>query len=415
MDRISQQSGFGLTVFKKVFCLVFVLAFFNTNYLLSQVPSGPFPIQGSTDVCVDAPSSYSTILNLNALYFWRAVDGNVLSGQGTPTVEAAWDHAGTNKLVLEVSLGPITYVDTTYVITHATPQINMGPDGAYCNQGLLLTPGPGFDAYLWQSGGAADSVYPQAAGTYWCRVTDAHGCQSCDTVHLTNGVPQPSLYPSGPITFCEGNSEMLFAPAGYADYLWNGLSGGQTAIVSQTITVMLTVVDSLGCSNTSVPTQVTAIPLPTPNIYAFGNILATDSAASYEWFLDGISLGLHTQSITATASGNYTVEVANANDCIGASAAYAYVATGISAPQQQQLAVSPNPSNGNFHMVLPADWDVNGLQLALFDGTGRQVAARFLQNASRIDVDATQLAAGIYTLSATSATASASARVVVAR
>jgi hypothetical protein len=350
----------------------------------------------------------------NAQYYWRAVNGTVVSGQGTAQVTALWPNGGVNKLILEVTTGSNTHVDTSLITTNLPPVVNMGPDGAFCNQGLLLTPGPGFDSYLWQSGGAADSVYPQAPGTYWCRVTDAHGCQACDTVHLSNGVPQPSLYPNGPISFCEGNSEMIFAPSGYADYLWNGLSGGQTAIVSQTLTVILTVVDSLGCSNTSVPTQVTAIPLPTPQIYLNGSVLSTDPAPSYEWFLNGVSLHAYTQSITPTVAGNYTVEVSNANDCMGGSGVFPYsVPTAITAAQLQQLRVAPNPSNGAFHLELPADWDLHDIQVALFDGTGRQVAASFLQNGYRFDVDASTLAAGIYTLSATTSTATASARVVV--
>lgn len=414
MDRISQQSGFGSKVFRKVFYCVFVLFIFTSNSLHSQLPTGPFPIQGSTDICVAAPVNFTTNNTPNAQYYWRAVNGTVVSGQGTAQVTALWPNGGVNKLILEVTTGSNTHVDTSLITTNLPPVVNMGPDGAFCNQGLLLTPGPGFDSYLWQSGGAADSVYPQAPGTYWCRVTDAHGCQACDTVHLSNGVPQPSLYPNGPISFCEGNSEMIFAPSGYADYLWNGLSGGQTAIVSQTLTVILTVVDSLGCSNTSVPTQVTAIPLPTPQIYLNGSILSTDPAPSYEWFLNGVSLHAYTQSITPTVAGNYTVEVSNANDCMGGSDVFPYsVPTAITAAQLQQLRVAPNPSNGAFHLELPADWDLHDIQVALFDGTGRQVAASFLQNGYRFDVDASTLAAGIYTLSATTSTATASARVVV--
>ena len=415
MDRISQHSGFGFKVFRKVFCLIFVFAFFNVTSLLSQAPLGPYPIQGSSDICMDAPSTYTTTANPVVQYNWRAVGGNVTSGQGTPIVEVSWDQAGTQMLILEVSNPNHTFADTAWVTTHTPPVVNMGPDGAFCNQGLLLTPGPGYDSYLWQSGGTADSVYPQQAGTYWCQVTDVYGCQSCDTVHLAAGVPQPSLYPAGPISFCEGNSEMLFAPPGYADYLWNGQSGGQTAIVSQTMSVMLTVVDSLGCSNSSAPISITAIPVPTPNIYVNGAVLSTDSAASYEWFLNGSTLGLYTQSITATVAGNYSVEVANANDCNGSSGVTVFsLPTAIAAAATQQLSVSPNPSNGAFHMDLPADWDLSDLHLALYDLSGRAVPASFQQVNGRIDIDATQLAAGIYTLSAYTASASASARVVVA-
>jgi hypothetical protein len=209
---------------------------------------------------------------------------------------------------------------------------------------------------------------------------------------------------------------MLFAPFGYADYLWNGLSGGQTAIVSQTQTVILTVVDSLGCSNSSVSTQVTAIPLPVPTIALAGNVLTTDPAPSYAWFLNGNALGLTTQSITVTSSGNYTVEVTNTEDCSGTSATFFYTntSTAIGAPALQRMTVSPNPSNGKFQLELPADWDVTTVRVTLYDGAGRAVEANILQQANRVDVDGSGLAAGIYTLSANSLEGGASARVVVA-
>jgi hypothetical protein len=416
MDRNSQQSGFGFKVFRKVFFVVSVFAFFNTNSLLSQVLAGPFPIQGSNDICVDLPINYTTNFNPNAQYNWRAVNGQILSGQNTPAVTAVWGDPGANQLILEVQTGAAIHRDTIAILASQPTPINMGPDGALCGQGLMLTPGPGFVSYLWQSGGAADSIYPQIPGTYWCRVTDLHGCQSCDTVHLSSGVPQPSLFPAGPIEFCEGNSEMLFGPSGYADYLWNGLSGGQTAIVSQTQTVILTVVDSLGCSNSTVSTQVTAIPLPSPTITLMGNVLTTDPAPSYEWYLNGNSTGLTTQTITVTSSGNYTVKVTNDDDCTGTSASFFYTnpSTAIGSEALQQMTVSPNPSNGRFHLELPSDWSASTVQVALYDGTGRIVEASILQQAHRIDVDASNLAAGIYTLSANSQEGGASARVVVA-
>jgi hypothetical protein len=162
MDRNSQQSGFGFKVFRKVFIVVSVFAFFTSNSLLSQSsPTGPFPIQGSNDICVDAPITYSTNPNPVAQYNWRAVNGQIISGQGTSAATAVWSDPGTNKLILEVQLGANTHRDTTHILTSQPTPINMGPDGALCGQGLMLTPGPGFTSYLWQSGGAADSIYPQ--------------------------------------------------------------------------------------------------------------------------------------------------------------------------------------------------------------------------------------------------------------
>ncbi len=92
-------------------------------------------------------------------------------------------------------------------------------------------------------------------------------------------------------------------------------------------TYSVTVKDiSLGCENTSVPLTTTVLPAPPVSISAQnptiicegeGVILSAGAADAYLW-----STGETTQSITATAAGDYTVQVRdNSNGCTSTSSA----------------------------------------------------------------------------------------------
>src|SRR5205085_6415934 len=60
------------------------------------------------------------------------------------------------------------------------------------------------------------------SGNYSVTVTDGNGCQNRASQSATdNPLPAVSIRPSGPTTFCFGNSVVLDAGAGFASYAWN--------------------------------------------------------------------------------------------------------------------------------------------------------------------------------------------------
>ncbi|MFT5645560.1 MAG: hypothetical protein ACI976_000233, partial [Aureispira sp.] len=141
----------------------------------------------------------------------------------------------------------------------------------------------------------------------------AIGCTSIDPIIIS---------PSGPTTFCFGQSVTLDAGAGYSAYQWSTAPTDitQTVIVTSTQLVSVTTTDALGCLDTgSISILVTPGPIPsiTPSgstILCAGDTVFLDAGtfANYAWSPSG-----NTQIIPATTSAVYVVTVTDAQGCLG--------------------------------------------------------------------------------------------------
>jgi len=138
--------------------------------------------------------------------------------------------------------------------------------------------------------------------------------------------PSPIITPSGPTTFCTGNSVILAAPAGYNHYVWSNGDTTQTISVTTSGVYSVQVTTPSGCSGTSAVTTITVNPLPSPTITAGGStsicpgstvsLSAPAGFASYLW-----NTGDTTATISVSTSGSYSVTVTTANGCPGTSSA----------------------------------------------------------------------------------------------
>ncbi|MBK9512891.1 MAG: hypothetical protein IPO05_04525 [Flavobacteriales bacterium] len=129
---------------------------------------------------------------------------------------------------------------------------------------------------------------------------------------------------------------MTLTSSSAAGNVWSTGSTTQSITVSTSGTYSVTVTNGNGCSATSAGTTVTVNPDPaTPTITAGGPLtfcaggsvtLTSSSATGNVW-----STGATTQSITANASGNYSVTVTDGNGCSATSAG-------------TTVTVNPNPA-----------------------------------------------------------------------
>jgi len=136
-------------------------------------------------------------------------------------------------------------------------------------------------------------------------------------------LPLPTIFVSGPTRFCQGGSVSLTSSNG-SSYVWS--TGATTLSISPTTAGSYTVevTDANGCKKTSTATVVSVNSLPTSTIIAGGATtfcqggsvtLTSSNGDSYLW-----SNGATSASISPTASGNYSVEVTDANGCKNTSA-----------------------------------------------------------------------------------------------
>ena len=258
---------------------------------------------------------------------------------GTTPYTFAWSNGATTEDLN--NLGPGTYgvtvtdandcvVNTSGAVTEPdTLDASSVDTDVTCfggSDGMIdLTATGGLPPYqfAWDHGPTTEDVSGLSAGDYTVTFVDQNACvyEYTTTVGEADEF-EPEITAGGPTTFCDGDSVVLTVTAG-ATYLW---STGET---TQSITVLtsgvytVNVVTAEGCAGDTDPVQVTVNSNPTPTVNPVGPTtfcdggsitLTTGSFASYLW-----STGETTQSITVSASGDYSVTVTDGNGCVGTS------------------------------------------------------------------------------------------------
>jgi hypothetical protein len=210
----------------------------------------------------------------------------------------------------------------------ATPTITAGGPTTFCAGGSVTLTAPTGYTYAWSNGATTQSINVSASGSYSVTVTNGNGCSATSaatSVTVNPNPATPTITAGGPTTFCAGGSVTLTAPAGYT-YAWSNAATTQSIVVNASANYSVTVTNANGCSATSAATTVTVnAKLATPAITAGGSTtfcaggsvtLTAPAGYTYAW-----STGATSQSIVASASGNYTVTVTNASGCSATSAA----------------------------------------------------------------------------------------------
>jgi subtilisin-like proprotein convertase family protein len=156
-------------------------------------------------------------------------------------------------------------------------------------------------------------------GTYNLYAECAGSCPSTRSLatFTVNPPPTASIVAGGSTTFCSGGSVALFASGG-GTYLWNNTATTQVISATTSGTYSVTVTSAAGCTN-SASISVTVNPLPTAGITASGPTtfcaggsvdLTATGGTTYLW-----STGAVSTTITASATGIYTVTVTDGNGC----------------------------------------------------------------------------------------------------
>ena len=148
---------------------------------------------------------------------------------------------------------------------------NAGVDGMICiNDNVPLNASGGI-SFTWNADPTLSCTNcpnpiatPTANTTYVVSSMNASGCVDYDTVEVVvNPLPGPVITPSGPTSFCNGGSVILYA-SGFSAYEWNDLTSEDSIIVNANGTYTVTVTDSMGCQN-STNLSVTVFSLPIIN------------------------------------------------------------------------------------------------------------------------------------------------------
>lgn len=269
----------------------------------------------------------------------------------------------------------------------------------YCvgTPGAQLSIAQSYAAYEWIPTGMNTQSVLLTAGSYWVVVTHYTGCT--DTlafqVQQVSNPPQPTIVPSGPTQFCEGESVTLSVPTWYPYYEWNTGSISDEITVFQSGTYLVSITDWIGCVSSSNIIQVTMNPLPvaafSPNLELFDVSFNNHSqhATSYEWnFGDGSFSSDVEPSYTFSTGGIQSMWLVAFNDCGSDTAFLDLASVGIiESLDMIGLNVYPNPSAGVFNVSFNST-TISQIIIELVDLSGRIVHR---QSNTPTDIGATVL------------------------
>jgi hypothetical protein len=188
-----------------------------------------------------------------------------------------------------------------------------------CSGSSTTLTATGASTYNWMPGnlsGASVSDSPTATTTYTVTGTSAVGCVGTETVTVTVN-PLPTVTANATANAVCAGSSVTLTGGGATSYTWTGgVNDGVSFVPASTLSYTVTGTDVNGCSNTA---NVTVIvnPLPTVNLgsditQCGGTVIldAQNAGSTYLWNDNSTS-----QTLTASSSGIYWVDVTDAFGC----------------------------------------------------------------------------------------------------
>ena len=222
----------------------------------------------------------------------------------------------TGQYIIEVTdINGCKGADTISMIINPVPMVDIGPDTTGCDFVTLDAGNPG-STYFWSTGETTQTIDAPQSGSYGVIVTSL-GCTNSDTaeVEILEG-PDLDLGPD------RGTCQAYTLDAGNpgAVYMWSTGESSQTISLPTPVaadTVSVTVSLANGCDATD---QIIVSAGVEPVVDLSGVSASCDSVmldasnpgAMYMW-----STGETSQTITATASGLYSVVVTDSDGCVG--------------------------------------------------------------------------------------------------
>lgn len=230
------------------------------------------------------------------------------------------------------------------------------------NDTLVLTnTSTNTSSYVWYKNGVQlstnpnesiimTSIYPASTGTMNVSLVAIKGLfrdSTTFTVSVNAAPLAPIVVASGPTAFCSGGSVGLsVSTAGSNLYQWNTTAIASNIVVSSAGSYYVIAYSPANCvSDTSLIVAVTVNPNPSVPTITHGSLtfcsggsvnLVSSSAYSYVW-----SNGATAQSVTAIASGSYTLSVANSFGCVSP---YAAVTVNVTATPAAPVITASGPT-----------------------------------------------------------------------
>lgn len=302
----------------------------------------PGAITGQNSICgtpSNVPYSIAAVPGATS-YTWSVPPGaNIAGGQGTISITVNYPGgSASGNVSVTASNGSCNTAPSVLPVTVGSTSVAAPTSGGnqsqtVCSGGSVPTltataTVPAGHSVVWYTAATGGTVVASpilnTIGTvtyYAASVNNTTLCESATrtAVVLTiSSVPGATASAGGPTTFCQGGNVVLTASSG-TSYLWSNGATTQAITVSTSGSYTCTVTTST-CTSTTTAIVVTVNPKPSASVTAGGptvmcqpNTVVLTASAGSSWLW---SNGANTQSITVSATGNYSVVITNASGCV---------------------------------------------------------------------------------------------------
>ncbi len=315
-----------------------------------------------TAVCAGDCINFTSIGTVPSDAFsWTFEGANTPSSSSQNPQSICYDQAGIYdvSLTLTNSCGEQEIAITNYItVSGEVPVVTpTGPINLCEGQSVLLETTATGNLQWWLDGtaidGATNATYSAtASGEYVLNMTEANCVfSSVPVVVNVQSNLQPIVLPQSPIVICDAQPVLLEVQGTFDNYQWlldgNAIDGATAqeweAVISGNYSVL---VSSGDCSGTSPLTsvqfettiEISIFPAGDVTICENGSLLlqAENDLGSYQWLLEGDAInGATNSTYTATAAGNYAVQVINENGCEAVSEEVSVSVQSVNAPTIQ--------------------------------------------------------------------------------
>ncbi|MDP2386708.1 MAG: PKD domain-containing protein [Bacteroidota bacterium] len=332
-------------------------------------------------------------------YAWTPAGGTgattigVVAGNYSVTVTDANNCTATGNTAIGITPGGTATISSVTQVS-----CNGGSDGSI-TVSMSATAATSY-SYTWTpSGGNAATASGLTTGTYTVNITDNFGCTATANAAVTEPLPLTLTFVSTNVSCNGGNDGTISATVNGGtlsyNYVWSPFVGATANISSLPIgTYSLTVTDAHGCTVTGTrtitePTLLTITPVVASSHcnQSDGSISVTGSggAGTYSFALNAGAF-INPGDFTNLAAGTYTITIKDNNNC---TQAYPVTITDLAGPVATITASTNVLCNGGCDGTATVN---------VVGGIGPYTYA--WQNGS-VTTSATNLCAGIYTVSAT--------------
>lgn len=369
-------------------------------------PGGPINFCAGKDVLLKGNTGTAYT------YQWKKAGINI--AENSTGVNYTASVSGIYSVEVTNSYGCTVASAATTVTVNNAPLADLaaaGPTSFCSGKNVLLKAitGTGY-SYRWKRSGigltdqTSSTYLADAPGIYSVDVINASGCTTTSAgINVTVAAAPPALIAAaGPTRFCAGKNVLLKATVGTGfNYQWkkDGINiqsqASSTFTANSTGLYSVAITNVQGCTTVSGGTNVIVNSVPLAIITPSGpltipqgeNVVLnapTGTGYTYQWKKDGADIyGAVSVSYPATASGNYSVVVTDANLCEASSQQVQVTVTAGRAITKSNtfLEVYPNPIvRGEFLNVHRNLNNANNvLRVTVTDISGRLVCWRLLK------------------------------------